>query len=100
MAPWEGSERRKESKPFCEQHIPMTNSIIKMETMVANIEKSVTQGLSFKTAVLVAFVAIIASIFWNSNMLSTKLGKMENQIEVNTRRLDKLEKSYYERAEK
>jgi len=92
MSTWDGKERRQgDTRGFCEQHIKLTNDMTEIKTMVSNIEKSITQGVTFKTAIISTLVGIVLTLFIQITSFSYLYGKMVNQIDVNTGRLLKLE---------
>ena len=88
---WDGEERRSNTREFCQQHIPMTNDITFIKTSLANIEKAITQGITFKTAMVGSMVGIVVLFIVQIGGFLFLYGKLTNQVDVNTLRLNKLE---------
>lgn len=89
-----GVERRKEMRSeFCSQHIPMSNDIVEIKTILKNIEKATVQGVTFKTAIVSSLIGIIVTLFVQMAIFSFLYGELVNQVGVNTERLDVLEKA-------
>jgi hypothetical protein len=88
---WDGNERRQSTREFCGQHIAMTNDIVEIKTILKNIEKSTTQGVTFKTAMVGSMIGIVLTILIQLSIFSFLYGKLVNQVIVNTERLEKLE---------
>ena len=88
---WDGNERRQNVREFCGQHIGMTNDIVEIKTILKNIEKATTQGITFKTAMVSSMVGIVVTILIQLAIFSYLYGQLVKQVEVNTGRLTKIE---------
>jgi hypothetical protein len=76
--PWDGTtERRRGVQEFCQAHIPMSNSIVRIETSLINIEKALTQGITFKTAIVGTIVMIVVAIIGQAVLYGKLLEKVD-----------------------
>jgi len=76
---------------YCEQHIMVATDLSSIKTSVVNIEKQLTEGINFKTAVISSLVGIIILIVIQVVTFSYFYGQLSNQVLVNTARLAVLE---------
>ena len=81
---WDGNERRKTVKEFCESHISLTNDMASIKTSLINIEKTITEGVTFKTGVVTSILGLALTIVIAIVSFSYLIGQMNKQIEVNT----------------
>ena len=89
---WDGIERRRESKEtFCPAHIEFVADMSVIKTTLINIEKTLTEGTTFKSAVVMAFIGITLTLVIQVIVFSYFIGQMNRQVEVNTARLAILE---------
>jgi hypothetical protein len=80
-----GEERRKEIRQnFCEAHIPMTNSIVEIKTILKNIETNITQGITFKSAMVGSMVGIVVLFMVQIGGFLFLYGKLTERVERNT----------------
>ena len=77
---WDGVEHRKESREFCSAHIGMTNDIVEIKTILISIEKGLTQGITFKTAMVGCIVMIALAIIGQAFLY----GKLCERVDRNT----------------
>jgi hypothetical protein len=91
MEKWNGEERRQSVRgEFCEQHIGMTNAITEIKTILANIEKNITQGITFKTAMVGSMVAIVLMFIVQIGGFLYLWGRLNSRVEINTEILAKV----------
>ena len=77
---YNGEERRKETREFCPAHIGMTNDIVEIKTILINIEKGLTQGITFKTAMIGCMVLVVLTIISQAFLY----GRLCERVERNT----------------
>ncbi len=89
---YDGPERRREPREFCNAHIPMSNDIASIKTSLQNIEKATTQGITFKTAIVGSIIGVVILVIIQLITFSYLYGKLVNQVGVNTLKLENLER--------
>lgn len=94
--PWDGIERRQSPRTlgFCPAHIELVSDMAVIKTSLKNIESVITEGISFKNAVIMGFISIAFAIVVQVVAFSFLFGQINKQVEVNTQRLSILEESY------
>ena len=94
---WDGIERRGNQKVlgFCPAHIEFVADIAVIKSSLANIEKTITQGINFKNAVMMGFVSIAVTIVIQIVAFAFLFGQINKQVSVNTDRLGKVEDILY-----
>lgn len=88
---WDGNERRKAPREYCSQHIAMTNDIVEIKTILIGIEKSLTQGITFKTAMIGSIVLIVFTLIGQAFLY----GKLVERVDRNTSIIVKMETDIY-----
>jgi hypothetical protein len=92
---WDGTERREDGSErqaiFCSQHIPLITDITTIKSSVMNIEKELTQGMSFKQGMISSFIGVAAVLLIQIATFAFLYGQLVNQVKVNTSRLSILE---------
>jgi hypothetical protein len=83
---WDQIERRKESREFCSAHIGMTNDIVEIKTILKSIKEALTQGITFKTAVVGCIVLIVLTIIGQAFLY----GKLCERVDRNTVIIEKM----------
>ena len=88
---WNGEERRQETRSeFCQAHIPMTNAITEMKTILKNIEVNITQGITFKTAMVGSMVSIVLLFMVQIGGFLYLYGKLNSRVETDSVTISKL----------
>ena len=82
---WDKIERRKEAREFCSQHQQQSNDIVEIKTILKNIEKVTTQGITFKTAIVGSMIAMVL-LFIGQVFLH---GKLVEKVDRNTGIIEK-----------
>lgn len=77
---------------FCPQHIQLTNDMTEIKVSLRNIEKEITQGVTFKTAMVAATIGIVVTIMVQIAVFGYLYGGLTRQVLVNTERLTVIEK--------
>lgn len=90
---WDGVERRKEQREYCSAHIQFSNDIAVIKNSLQNIEKTITQGVTFKNGVVITLIAQVVVIISVIVSVANWCGKIEKQVEINTKRLDVIERT-------
>ena len=80
------------SETFCSQHLQLSVDIGSIKTSVVNIEKQLTQGINFKTAVVGSLVGLLVVMVVQVVSFAYFYGQLSNQVKVNTVRLATIEK--------
>jgi len=90
---WDGIERREDrgESGFCKAHIELTNTMAAMSVSLKNIEKTITEGVTFRTGVIIATIGIVVAIVTQVVIFSYLYGGLNNQVAVNTGRLNVIE---------
>jgi hypothetical protein len=90
MENWDGKERRSSSN-FCSQHITAVADMAVIKNSLANIEKTIVQGTTFKTTIVTSLIGVLITLVIQIATFSYLYGQAQNQIKVNTERLNKIE---------
>jgi hypothetical protein len=90
MEQWDGKERRS-SLNFCSQHITTVSDLAVIKTSLINIEKTLVQSSTFKTAIVTSLIGVLVTLIIQIATFAYLYGQAQNQIKVNTERLNKLE---------
>lgn len=81
-----GEERRKEQREFCSQHQQQSNDIVEIKTILVNIDKSLTQSITFKTAMVGSMVLIVFTIIGQAFLY----GRLCERVDRNTQIIEKM----------
>lgn len=86
---WDGVERRKNMRElgFCSTHIEFVSDVAVIKASLANIEKTITEGVGFRRGVIIALVGIMLTIILQLMTFSYLFGQVNKQVSVNTDRL-------------
>jgi len=76
---------------FCAQHIQLTNDMTEIKVTLKNIEKEITQGITFKTAMVTSIAGITITLIIELAGFAYLYGMITKQVEINTLRLNKIE---------
>jgi hypothetical protein len=93
LGEYSGVERRCriDGDSFCGQHIPITNTLTGIESAVKNIEANLVDSKTLNRNILLSFLGIFVTIVTAIVVFAFWCGGIENQIKVNTHRIDILE---------
>ncbi len=84
---WNGEERRK-SDGFCPAHITFVADMATIKESLKNIESNLTVSAKWKTALVGAYIAVAIQAVG----FFTLWGAINKQVEINTKRLDVIER--------
>jgi len=90
---WDGVERRERSGDhgYCTAHIELTNTMAAMKVSLENIEHTITEGVTFRTSMVISTIGIVVAIVVQVVVFSYLYGGLNTQVAVNTGRLDTVE---------
>ena len=101
---WDGQERRNSSRGFCEGHLTLCEDMAIVKTTVINLDKNIIAmdkringsvndmkkhmegSKSRNLTIALSFIGVVLFLF----NLSASLGESKRQLEINTKRWDRL----------
>lgn len=81
---WDGMERR-EGKNFCQAHIDFVKDMAVIKESLKNIEKTITEGVTFKNGVVIACIGNALALIIAITTFAFMIGGIDKQVEVNTK---------------
>jgi hypothetical protein len=91
---WDGEERRKEviRNHFCSQHIGLATDIATIKEKTLSIDNKVSGGNGFRVTIIISMIGWFIVLVAQITAFSYFMGNINKQVEVNTLRLNILEK--------
>lgn len=96
--PYSGEERRKEIGRYCDNHTKFCEDIAIIKTTVINLDRRINGSIGTIEKHIdnsrprnIAIIGVAVSIFIFLFNMAVSLGESKKQIEINTKRWEKLE---------
>ena len=92
---YEGPERRQGCNRYCEEHTGLIANLSSIEQKMDDLIDTIKTSGTFRTAIVCALIGCAMSIIlvWGDYKLNE--GKIDNQIQVDSKRLDIIESKIF-----
>lgn len=93
---WDGIEKRKDFKlaGFCPAHIGLIEELAIIKTSLKNIERTITEGVTFRTGVTIGIISVAFTLVLQIVLFSFLYGQLNRQVSINTDRLNVIEETH------
>jgi hypothetical protein len=103
MSQWDGKTERRKEGYYCDGHpetreaiILLKNNMQHLADAVTRIDKHMEEAAKSRTGWWMAVFSVIFGLIFQTFVFSYYIGSATKQIEINTKRLDVLERHYTE----